>query len=137
MTNDKGIKMQEYKFIIDAMDTYLCEQLASVICTENYSDKSYPHGYRRIFDQFVELHDQYNDLSLKKKHFSEIKSAWEEKRNQILEKFVSDLNLTVDNVDLEIVAKHYLDQMSKEDVITLSKRVGIYPYLISEARKQL
>lgn len=127
--------MQEYKFIIEAMDTYLCEQLASVICMENYSDKSYPHGYRRIFDQYMELRSQYTGLN--EENFSEIKSVWKEKQKQILEKFVEDLNSTVEDLDLEAVKKHYLDQLSEEDVITLSKRVGIYPYLISEARKKL
>ena len=127
--------MQEYKFIIEAMDTYLCEQLASVICMENYSDKSYPHGYRRIFDQYMELRSQYTELN--EKDFSVIKSEWKQRQEQILEKFVEDLNLTVEHMDLETVKKHYQDQLTQEDVITLSKRVGIYPYLISEARKKL
>ena len=127
--------MQEYKFIIEAMDTYLCEQLASVICMENYSDKSYPYGYRRIFDQYMELRSQYTELN--EKDFSVIKSEWKQKQEQILEKFVEDLNLTVEHMDLETVKKHYQDQLTQEDVITLGKRVGIYPYLISEARKKL
>lgn len=127
--------MQEYEFVIEAMNTYLCDQLASVICMENYGDKSYPHGYRRIYDEYCELRELYS--AKKDDDFEKIKVDWVKKRQQILDKFVEDINLTVKDYDLNLVKKKYFEKLSEEDVDTLGKRIGIYPYLISEARKKL
>ena len=126
--------MQEYEFIINAIEEDLCDQLVSVICRENYDDKKYPDGFRRIFDEYGKLHEAYiskSDSNLLQSY----QQIWKEKQKNRLDTFIKDLKAENNDFDIDALAKKYMEELEKEDIKTTDKRVCIYPYLTEEMQK--
>lgn len=123
--------MREYEYVVGALEGYLCEQLASVICMENYENDSHPHGFRHIFDEFIQLREEYETNKIKQN------DEWREQAASILDSFVEDIGRTVPKDKINASKDHYLAKLDEEEYKTLGKRIAIYPYLISEARKIL
>lgn len=127
--------MKEYEYIVGALEGYLCEQLASVICMENYENNPHPHGYRRIFDEYIELRNEFQNEKFEKNEFPN--EEWKQKAKEILDSFVESLGNTVNDVELEDEKNKYLHKLYEEENITLGKKVGIYPYITKKARENL
>ena len=134
--------MKEYEYVVMGIEEFLCDQLVSVICQENFDNESYVHGFRRIVDEYRKLHQEYGDRMevLSNPDFEEtekekFKKECIEKRENILSKFVQGLDEQHNNIDVVGIKNTYLEQLQKEDYISLGKRVYIYPYIISQVRK--
>lgn len=131
--------MKEYEYIFAGIEEYLCDQLVSVICQENYDDKSYEHGYRRIFDEYRNLREEFIqkkerllDPQLEEHERKELLQRCIKKRQVIQNQFVEGLAGQHKEIDVDGIRKKYLSELEKEDSQSLGKRVYIYPYIISQ-----
>lgn len=134
--------MKEYEYIVEAIDEYLTDELVGVICTENYTNKSYVHGHRRIFDLYRTIHKEYEKYELESENPQMQKIAREEFNRQCREKrlkmqnaFLIDIQKFCGNVSIKDYQNEYLQKLQKEDVQTVSKRTYLYPYLVTVSRK--
>lgn len=132
--------MKEYEYIVAALEGYLCDELTGVICSENYRNKSYEHGYRKIFIEYRNLHkefyanrDKFSDLSQEQDVREELRHQCEIKCKDIQARFLKDIQACT-NVDLKISMDNYLKKLEEEDTKTVAKRICLYPYLVSVLR---
>lgn len=136
--------MKEYEYIIAALEGYLCDQLAGVICSENYRDRSYNAGYMTIFKEYWSLHEKYKnncaqleDPTQEKKVQDDLQVYCQKQREEICKCFLNDMQACVDdpNFDLTKSKDSYLEKLRAEDANILAKRVCLYPYLVSVMRE--
>ena len=135
--------MKEYEFIVTAIEEVLSDRLIALICLENYGIKSRPDGYRTLFDRYNTLQKEFkesiipncgDEISDEQKEIFELQ--WQVEREKMLNTFMNDLlkaesNIGLNVQDIEEHKKKYEELLKDEDVQTLGKRIGIYPYLIS------
>lgn len=136
--------MKEYEYIVEAIDGYLTDELAGVICAENYTDKSYAHGHRRIFDQYRALHQEFvdyeatmGDSETEKAARKEFKRRFAEKCSKMQNAFLKDIQSFCGSTSIKRYQDDYLLIYQCEKVKTVSKRVFLYPYLVEVSRKEV
>lgn len=132
--------MKEYEYIVEALERYLCDELTGVICSENYRNKSYEHGYRKIFLEYRRLHrdfcanrEKFTDLSQEQGAIEEFQRQCEMKSKDIQVRFLQDMQVCTD-VDMKSFMDDYLKKLEDEEVKTVAKRICLYPYLVSVLR---
>lgn len=132
--------MKEYEYIIEALEGYLCDELTGMICSENYRNKSYGHGYRKIFAEYRKLHEdfcankeKYTDLSQEQSVREEFQHQCELKCKNIQIRFLNDIQACT-NADIKRSMDDYLKKLEEEEVKTTAKRICLYPYLVSVLR---
>ena len=130
--------MKEYEFIVAAIEEELSDRLIALICLEDYGFRSQPDGYRALFDHYGDLHKEYEECiiadcsdELSQERFLEIKRKWEAEREEMLTSFMKDLN----DDGINEHKRKYEEQLRKQEVQTLGKRIAIYPYLVSSVCK--
>ncbi len=132
--------MKEYEYIVEALEGYLCDELTGVICSENYRNKSYEHGYRQIFIEYRNLHkdfcanrEKFTDVSKEQAVRKEFRQQCEMKSKDIQAKFLKDLQVCTD-IDIKSYMDAYLKRLEGEETRTAAKRICLYPYLVSVLR---
>lgn len=132
--------MKEYEYIVEALEGYLSDELTGVICSENYRNKSYEHGYRKIFVEYRKLHndfcanrEKFADLSQEQAAREEFQHQCEMKCKDIQAKFLNDIQACT-NVDIKSSMDKYLEKLEEEETKTVAKRICLYPYLVSVLR---
>jgi len=135
-----GIVVKEYEYVVEALEGYLCDELTGVICSENYRNKSYGHGYRHIFVEYRKLHEDFcaheeifADLTQEKNVKEEFQHQCEKKREDVRVRFFKDIQACT-KVDIEGFMDNYLKKLAEEDVKTTAKRICLYPYLVAVLR---
>lgn len=133
--------MKEYEYVIQALEEYLCDELTGVICTENYRNRSYEHGYRKLFVEYRKLHEdfeknkeRYIDTEQEQGAREEFKRQCRLKREDVFERFIKDIR-SCSEVDVNGYVEKYLEDLEKEEVQTVAKRICVYPYLVSVMRE--
>lgn len=136
--------MREYEYIVEAIDGYLTDELAGIICTENYTNKSYAHGHRRIFDQYRALHQEFveheaamGDSETEKAAREEFKRQFAEKCSKMQDAFLKDIQVFCGSTSIKRYQDDYLQKYQGEKIKTVSKRVFLYPYLVAVSRKEV
>lgn len=134
--------MKEYEYIVGALEGYLCDELTGVICSENYRSRSYEHGYRNIFTEYRELHKnfeinkaKFTDLNLEQSVREEFQNQCQIKCKDARDRFLKDIQACSD-VDIKSSMDRYLKKLGEEEVQTVSKRICLYPYLVSLLREK-
>ena len=134
--------MKEYEYITLGIENFLVDELVGVICQESIESKSYPDGFRRIFDNYKELRDEYRKKYLE----SNISTSqdldlnlsitdFENKREAYYEAFLVEVEINYPDLDVRKIAADYFTSICADDVLTTEKRVCIYPYIILKARQ--
>ena len=54
--------MKEYEYVALGIEELLIDELVGVICQENFSKKTYEHGFRKIFDTYRQMHNDYQAM---------------------------------------------------------------------------
>ena len=133
--------MKEYEYIVEAIDGYLCDELTSVIASENYRNRTYKHGYRKIFMQYCELHEEFQaererfmDPVQEREAKQDFQRQCQEKREDIQIRFLKDIQACT-SIDMKHYMIDYLKKLKDEEVETVAKRICVYPYLVSILRK--
>lgn len=134
--------MKEYEYVALGIEELLIDELVGVICQENFSKKTYEHGFRKIFDTYRQMHNDYqamkDDFENPEKEellrMAFVKDC-EQQREVMLERFIADAKRNCGELDIQNLVDQYIERLEKEDVITTGKRVCIYPYIISQIRK--
>lgn len=129
--------MKEYEFIVQAIENDLCDQLTGVICRENYEVKPFSAGFRRIFDEYGRLHNEYAICSESERNtlVESYQKVWKNKCQERIEEFISDLREEQNAPDVEGLKNTFFNALSKEDVKTTEKKTFIYPYLVTKMRE--
>ena len=132
--------MKEYEDIVTALEGYLCDELTGVICSENYRNKSYEHGYRNMFVEYRKLHEEFEtnrekftDRSQEQDAKEEFQHQCEMRRKDVRDRFLSDIQACTD-VDIKGPLENYLKKLDEEETKTVAKRICLYPYLVSVLR---
>lgn len=133
--------MKEYEYIVEALEGYLCDQLAGVICSENYTDRSYNYGYLNIFKEYCGLHQRFCDNQEKyvdpvhgQKVREELQHEYMQRRQDIRNRFMKDVQDCVD-IKIDSYEDDYLKKLDEEEIKTVAKRICLYPYLVSVMRE--
>nr|WP_304429695.1 hypothetical protein [uncultured Acetatifactor sp.] len=133
--------MKEYEYIIEALEGYLCDELTGVICSENYRNKSYGHGYRQIFNEYRRLHETYKSeeeiFSNRERENAareEFRCQCNEKREDVRIRFLKDIQ-SCTSIDIKSIMDDYLKRQEGEEAKTIAKRICLYPYMVSVLRK--
>lgn len=136
--------MKEYEYIVEMIDEYLTDELIGVICTENYTNKSYAHGHRRIFDhyrmfckEFAEQKSKMENPDTEKAVKEEFKRQCEERRLKMQDAFLRDIQVFSGNTSIKNYQDEYLHKFQEEDVKTVEKRAYLYPYLVTVSRNMI
>lgn len=133
--------MKEYEYVAQGIDEYLIDQLVGVICIESFEGKAYPNGFRKIYDEFMHLHQSFLNQS---SHFHSTdpqemretnRIAWEKKRQIILNAFMKYAKNNCNGLDVDGLYKAYKDKLNEEDQATIEKRIMFYPYLTRKMRE--
>lgn len=134
--------MKEYEYVVIGTDEFLVDELVSVICQENFEGASYPHGFRRIFDEFRYLHEEYQKKQTvldNPEHEDEERKQYTKacitKRDVMFKKFCQDAIANSSDKNLEIKIQEYINKLEQADIVTLEQRVLIYPYIIKTIRE--
>lgn len=135
--------MQDYDFMLTAIDEVISHEVAGVICMENYKSCYFPNGFRRIFDLFCEFWAEYEEKREKfqnketqKLEFLNFQAECRIKREKILEDFVKELKKIESEIDYEAEIKNYKIALSETDIQNSEMNLSIYPLLISLIRKK-
>lgn len=132
--------VKEYEYIVEALEGYLCDELTGVICSENYRNRTYEHGYRNIFNEYRKLHEEFetnrenftNSIQEQRVR-EEFRDQCRMKREDAKTRFMNDIQACSD-VDINIFANDYLTKLEDEEDKTVAKRICLYPYLVSVLR---
>lgn len=133
--------MKEYEYIVIGIDEFLVDELVSVICQESYGGRHYPHGFRRIFDNFQALRENYyaDKESLEngdpEEAVARLVRMCEKKRDGIKQKFLDFFKLNCEEIDVEGLEKEYTASLQGYDTVSTEKRVLFYPYLVKKIRE--
>lgn len=133
--------MKEYEYIAEGIENFLVDELVSVICQENLERKTYEHGFRRLFDNYRILRDNYltqkDDFMDPNREEANRVSFFEDckvRREVILDKFLDDVDANYPELHVRKLVEDYCATTDKDDVLPTEKRVCIYPYIISQIR---
>lgn len=133
--------MKEYEYIAGALEGYLCDQLTSIICSENYRNRSYEHGYRELFAEYGRLHkafesdkEKFCDVNVEQSAVKDFQNRCREKREDIQNRFLKDIQSCTD-IDVKSYADAYLKKLDEEEFKTTAKRICFYPYMVSVLRE--
>lgn len=134
--------MREYEYITYGIEHFLVDELVAVICQESLESKSYPDGFRRIFDNYRLLRqkfkDKFNRLDILDFPEIEEKAIIEEFKtegDQIREAFLVEIESNYPNLGIRQIADDYMNKIRSDDKETTEKRVCLYPYIILQARQ--
>lgn len=134
--------MKEYEYITYGIENVLVDELVGVICQESLDSQPYPDGFRRIFDNYKSLRQQFKDKSLElgtadfpEAEIKTIAEQFERERRCFLEAFLVELEGNYPLLNVRQLANDYLKSVNSDDVVTTEKRICIYPYLVSQARQ--
>ncbi len=132
--------MKEYEYINYGIENCLVDQLVGVICQENLQCRPYPDGFRRIFDKYAALRQEFKDETASREGFelpdveySRIMDKFGQDRSQFLEAFLIELEQNYPMLDVRQLSKDYFEQVHSENVLTTTQRVSVYPYLTFQA----
>lgn len=134
--------MKEYEYIARGIDEYLIDQLVGVICMESYEGTAYPHGFRRIYDEFAKLHSdfemkqsEYSQFDNPQTVYDELSNDWKNKRESFLDALFKYVRNNCKGLDVDGIFEAYKTKLDAEDNATMEKRVMFYPYLFSKMRE--
>lgn len=135
--------MNEYEFMMLAVDEVISHDIAAVICMENYKNCYLPRGFRKAFDLFCELRKGYEqnkeilqDEEKETMAVARLQTECRIKREEILSKFILELKNIEPEIDYEKAIEQYLSKMGQEDIQTIEMQLMMYPYLISLIRER-
>lgn len=133
--------MKEYEYVVKAVEGYLCDELTALICSENYRNRSYDRGYRKLFKRYQQLRTnfeekcrQFSDPAQETAVTEEFKRQCQENQQQVRSQFLEDIQLCTKS-DIKGAMKDYLEGLEAEEFQTVSKRICLYPYLVSVLRE--
>ena len=133
--------MKEYEYIVQAVEGYLCDELTALICSENYRNKSYDSGYRKIFERYQSLHrnfeencEQFTNPVREAESAEEFKQRCLTFQQQVRRQFLEDILLCTP-ADIKGATEEYLKELRAEEFQTVAKRICLYPYLVSVLRE--
>lgn len=133
--------MKEYEYIVKAVEGYLCDELTALICSENYRNRSYDIGYRKLFQRYQQLRtnfeekrEQFSDPDQETAVTEEFIRQCQENQQQVRSQFLEDIQLCTKS-DMKGAMKDYLEELEAEEFQTVAKRLCLYPYLVSILRE--
>ncbi len=128
--------MREYEYIVIAIEEFLCDNIAAIVCLENYNNCQLYGGFRKFFESYRRLHEAYQEKAESFKN-SEIEEKQkfhdecEQNRNKMLDAFIIDANFYSKNIDFKSEVDNYYSKLDEEDIITPEKRIYVHKYLLS------
>jgi len=135
--------MQDYEHMMVAIDELISHNVVGIICMENYQNCYFPNGFRKVFDSFCEMREDYEknkekylDEKLEAIERARFQAQCREKKEELLRKFIDELKAIDPEIDYEKEAKNYYITLEREDVQTPEMNLSIYPYLISLIREK-
>ncbi|MDE7018773.1 MAG: hypothetical protein K2P65_14600 [Lachnospiraceae bacterium] len=110
---------------------------------ENYKNCYFPNGFRKVFDSFCKIRNEYeaNQEKYEMKETEAIEkirfqAQCREKKEELLKSFIEELKGINSEINyIEEIEKYY-KTLEQEDVQTLEMHLSIYPYLISRVREK-
>lgn len=133
--------MKEYEYVVEAVEGYLCDELTALICSENYRNRSYDSGYRKLFKRYQQLRinfekkrEQFTNPLQKTAATEEFKRHCQENQQQVRSQFLEDIQPCT-QVDMKGAMRDYLEGFEAEEFQTVAKRICLYPYLVSVFRE--
>lgn len=134
--------MREYEYIAYGIEHMLVDELVGVICQESLESKPYPDGFRRIFDNYRLLRQKFMDksselgtLDFPESEMGNIVAEFQDMRSRFLEAFLVEIESNYPELGIRQLADDYFKEACSGDVITTEKRVCVYPYIVSQARR--
>lgn len=134
--------MSDYEHMIIAIDEVISHNVAGIICMENYKNCYFPNGFRKVFDSFCEIREDYEKN--REKYLDE-KTGFIERtkfqthcrgeKERLLSEFINELKGINSEIDYEEAVKNYYIALEQEDVQTPEMYLSIYPFLISLIRE--
>lgn len=135
--------MQEYEHMIIAIDELICHNVAGIICMENYKNCYFPNGFRKVFDSFCEMREDYekNQSEYLDRDYEDIRKAGfqalcRKKKEELLKNFIAELKAINPEINYEEAVRSYYSALEEEDVQTPEMYLAVYPYLISLLREK-
>lgn len=135
--------MHDYEHMMLAIDELISHNVAGIICMENYKNCYFPNGFRKVFDSFCEIREDYEKN--REKYLNEeseiiertkFQAQCREKKEKLLRDFIDELKEIDSEIDYEKEVKEYYITLEQEDVQTPEMYLSIYPYLISLIREK-
>ncbi|MBD5503163.1 MAG: hypothetical protein HDR09_05250 [Lachnospiraceae bacterium] len=135
--------MSDFEHMIIAIDELISHNVAGIICMENYRNCYFPNGFRKVFDSFCKIREDYEK---NRERYSgeetgiieraKFQTYCREEKERLLGKFINELKGINSEIDYEEAVKNYYIALEQEDVQTLEMHLSIYPYLISLIREK-
>lgn len=133
--------MKEYEYIVKVVEGYLCDELTSLICSENYRNRSYDKGYRELFMRYQQLrtdfeknYELFTSPAREIEAAAQFKCQCQENQQQIRLQFLEDIQLCT-QANMKGAMEDYLDGLKAEEFQTVAKRICLYPYLVFVLRE--
>ena len=134
--------MKEYEYMVLATDEIFSHIITSVICIENYTRWDLSGAFRNLFSMYNELREEY--LALKEnqeKVPEEIQDAQlilksRQKREEIIESYIAELEAINPSINYRQLLSELYQRMDQEDTEDLEMQLMVYPYLLSQIRKE-
>lgn len=132
--------MKEYEYMVLVTDDIFSHIITSVICLENYTRNDLSGAFRKLFAMYNDLRDIYRNVK-EDGTTEEIQDAKllfmsKCKREEIIESYIVELERINPSIKYrELLSKMY-QRLENEDTEDLEMQLMIYPYLLSEIRKQ-
>lgn len=134
--------MKEYEYMVLATDEIFSHIITSVICIENYTRWDLSGAFRNLFSMYNELREEY--LALKEnqeKVPEEIQDAQlilksRQKREEIIESYIVELEAINPSINYRQLLSELYQRMDQEDTEDLEMQLMVYPYLLSQIRKE-
>lgn len=130
--------MYDYEYMIVAVEELISHNVAGVICMENYKGCCFPNGFRKVFDSFCEVRDEYEknrekylDDSVEIVGKAKFQALCREKKEKIFKEYIAELKAIDPEINFDNAVKNYYALMEREDIQTQEMSLAIYPYLIS------
>lgn len=135
--------MRDYEHMIMAIDELICHNVAGIICMENYKNCYFPNGFRKVFDSFCEIREEYEsnrpnylDEGLEDIGKAGFQALCRERKEELLRQFILELKAINSDIDYEAEVRKYYCTLDKEDVQTSEMYLTVYPFLISIIREK-
>ncbi len=136
-----GHRVEEYEYILMALEEYLTHYNSMVICLENCGARSKGSAYDEFFNQFAELRKRYKELD----EIDGIDECLERSRFRLIKE--NDFDEYIHNMkqlakksgnesDVESLIGGFYAKVNSQDVIKLETELAIYPYLLKQIRNQ-
>lgn len=135
--------MRDYEHMIVAIDELISHNVSGIICMENYQNCYFPNGFRKVFDSFCKIREDYEKK--REKYLDEkteiierakFQAKCREEKEILLRKYIDELKAIDPEINYEEEVKNYYITLEQEDVQTPEMYLSIYPFLISLIREK-